>query len=872
MINLMHIHNGEIIMIYNKNIKIIFLLRKLIIILVILISFISSNEVFADTNLLKEIENYNKIVLNNYEYIASALAVYSTDYWHYSKTLDDDNVMIEPGYWLDSKRKEKKIYDTNTKFWKEPELYYSDHPGMRIIAEAILPDSVKKCIENRVEIVFSVKPKKPDAINLSTSLQPSYVIIDNVIQIHALPLFRIDTRSYRSIFQNIDETIPIVAPGYGWNLYSLFKEGVHAGPVGSAFGGEDDIDQRLEFSEIADITGAIRSNKIFSLKSEITGMEMVAHASELTIGDILNDTFNTAGAVGMWFQYDFEIEFYREPAKTDLSVTAIDAADPVAAGTRTQTKVTVKNDSEINYFNASVGAEGIAGAGTGGSAGAGAVSLSFAAGGNTEVKSIELAAGASKQVTFEWTAPDAAPQPDGRLTLTAAVNPDKAIEETDYDNNSRELTIRVTDPDAAAGPATTPAPTPEPPPSARNAILPDLAIVSHRPGAQKRGTQSRSYVKIRNTHIERIEDVEIKYEIAGGTYTKRISAPPLGEAEVPFDWPAPDERSVIYAQVTINPGREIAESNYANNSGRYPVQITEPDCDLSVTAIIPERYRPGLGVVSLVRVKNQGERDIQYADSVTVKLNIPAIGYNESKTISIAKTGEIDIPFSWTAPAAGHIDLIAEVNPEKSVIETNYANNTMIQRVSVESNPDPRNGCDIYRRDWSERREVRTEERTIIRLDGTVNVIRVPIYENVGFYAEVSLSIKLNPEGTMKSGYGIECEVTTNVRSNYDNPSMIEGIQQLHVYLPNSKPAYSDAIELERVPGTANKWRFPVNPASVIGSRNVYVPVNWPDDKYFEISFTGREGQSPGGVLCVTKNASVYIKGNMYEDDHTYSW
>jgi hypothetical protein len=120
----------------------------------------------------------------------------------------------------------------------------------------------------------------------------------------------------------------------------------------------------------------------------------------------------------------------------------------------------------------------------------------------------------------------------------------------------------------------------------------------------------------------------------------------------------------------------------------------------------------------------------------------------------------------------------------------------------------------------------------------------------------------------MKSGYGVECEVTTEVRTNYDSSGRVFGLQSVYAYLPTSD--YGEAVALEPVPGSdGKKWRFPVNPASVKGSRVQYVPVAWPDGTNFRIGFTGRDAQSPGGAMCASVYADVYINGNMYEDDYT---
>jgi len=296
------------------------------------------------------------------------------------------------------------------------------------------------------------------------------------------------------------------------------------------------------------------------------------------------------------------------------------------------------------------------------------------------------------------------------------------------------------------------------------------------------------------------------------------------------------------------------------------VLIEEAKTDLEILSIIPSQYPAGKQVVTLVTVKNNGAVSLNGERTVDVSLSIPAVGYNNTCSVSMEAGAECNVPFIWTAPAANPgIRITAEVNKSRVIPETNYSNNSMTITAVSTSSGNPSYGCNTTRRTWTERRF--SHNRTVrVTVGGVSYSYSVAVYKDVSFYAEVSISAKLTPD-TMKSGYGVECEVTTTVSTNYDKPGAVTGLQSVYAYSPVS--GYTVAVALERVPGTSGKWRFPVNPTSVKRNRVMYVPVEWPDKSNFKIGFTGRDALSPGGALCASTDASVYIDGNMFMDDST---
>ena len=782
----------------------------------------------------KEIDFYDNGTPSGYDYIDESVAVFNTDYWHYSG-----------GYWLDGMKKEDKIYDIDNIFWYDPEFYYN-RPGMNIMAEGILPESVKNYLAEGFNIIVSVIPRKPDAINMSQI--PTYTIDGNHIFIKALPLFKISAvNRYPQFVPDLNKYIPIVRDGYGWNVYAIYRNGVHIGELPSSFTPDPNA---IEFTEILDASGRLKSDKTFNIFNTDTGIITQARADEITIGD---GTFFMAGAVGMWFTYEFDVRFYKyKPG--DIETVEIKSPNRVEAGKDTICVATVKNNTTISYIGES------------------APILRLWDGRDNYETVTELSPGESKDVRIPWTVPDT----PGIVDITVTINPDKLIEETDYSNNSanREvLIVALPSPAPSATPAPVatprpaPVPVPVPPPDPGGAAIPDLAVTGFRETNYTTLSAVKSFVKISYTGAAGLRGVPVVFNDGEVTQRKLVDFSPREVKEVEFEWLTPQTPGVVSVTAEINPERTASESDYTNNIRSWDVRIDAPPVDLSLTSIIPSGYPAGKQVVTLINVKNDGNRDFTGNELVDIKFSVPSIGFSSVKRISIAKNADSAIPFFWTAPAsAGLFQIAAEVNPSRAISETDYLNNTISIEAESTITNNPPFGCNISRRDWTERRLTGGEYISILAPDGTSRLIYVPIFETISFYAEVSINARLVP-GTIKSGYGVECEVTTYLNTNYDMPNGVIPLQDVYAYLPTTN--YTQAIKLEPAPGATNRWRFPINPSSVIGARVQYIPVEWPDGSAFQIGFTARDAQCPGGSMCVTAYAQVQIDGNMYEDDYT---
>ena len=288
-------------------------------------------------------------------------------------------------------------------------------------------------------------------------------------------------------------------------------------------------------------------------------------------------------------------------------------------------------------------------------------------------------------------------------------------------------------------------------------------------------------------------------------------------------------------------------SNGGGSSNSSPSTTTP---DLSVVSVTPNAYRSGTTAMTMVKVQ---ETQGGTAGSVDVKLEIGGIG-TQTKTVSVPASGYATAIFTWTPPASGgSLTLTATVNPNHTITETSYDNNSMSIPATVRApyvnaveQPTP---ISIRTRPAGENNDYVTWEETA---NGVTN----------SYWARLSLSASPSAS-TLKSGYGFGVTVTATVTTNYTSsfaPS------QVVMFVPER--GYNEVARLVRDGST---WTLPASPWSMIGAKKWYVPVWYPDDKAYEPIVTAVGASTPGGELTATVPLSILIHGNMYEDDSTNS-
>ncbi len=292
----------------------------------------------------------------------------------------------------------------------------------------------------------------------------------------------------------------------------------------------------------------------------------------------------------------------------------------------------------------------------------------------------------------------------------------------------------------------------------------------------------------------------------------------------------------------------VSGDNDSGGSSNGTPSTTTPD--LSVVSVTPNAYRSGTTAMTMVRVQ---ETQGGTVGSVDVKLEISGIG-TQAKTVSVPASGYATAVFSWTPPASGgSLTLTATVNPNHTVTETSYDNNSMSIAATVRApyvnaveQPTP---ISIPTRPAGENNNYVTWEETV---NGVTN----------SYWARLSLSASPSAS-TLKSGYGFGVTVTATVTTNYTGsfaPS------QVVMFVPER--GYNEVVQLVR---DGSIWTLPASPWSMIGAKKWYVPVWYPDDKAYEPIVTAVGASTPGGELTATVPLSILIRGNMYEDDSTNS-
>jgi hypothetical protein len=147
-------------------------------------------------------------------------------------------------------------------------------------------------------------------------------------------------------------------------------------------------------------------------------------------------------------------------------------------------------------------------------------------------------------------------------------------------------------------------------------------------------------------------------------------------------------------------------------------------------------------------------------------------------------------------------------------------------------------------------------------------------YEWISYSANLSSTIKIKPDNkvptatstSIKSGYGINMDVSTNFNSNAPS-SHITGAQNVLSYYPEFH--YQDYLRLlERTTGGYSaKFQLKSNKYSTYNQRVHFTPVWFPDGKY-TVYAEVIDAWTPDGMLSVNLTDEITIRGSLYDDWH----
>lgn len=471
-----------------------------------------------------------------------------------------------------------------------------------------------------------------------------------------------------------------------------------------------------------------------------------------------------------------------------------------------------------------------------------------------------LAAGASANITFSYTAPQLAATKV--FTVTATADSTGAVAETNESNNTRSATFTVL-------------------------ALPDLVVSALTCDKPVYETDEMVTVSatVRNDGPTTATATTVRLTVTGiGTYSRSISALATGASQtVQFTFTAPTALTAQSITVTAfaDPDNIVQESNETNNTRTAVVAVNALRPDIEVTDSTITDWYAGMQVTISATVRN---RTAQPVPAVAIQLTIGGSSYTEN--IPIAGNGSNLAVFRITVPTAGNYTAHVIADPDGAIRETNETNNVLTKNVQVKPVPtsivaDPES-AELEQRyktyDLSSVPAVASSAYHTwqeVRLENGSFVTK-------NYWARLTTTFSISPDSriananrprVMESGFGYSVSCSTVLTTNYDHPEKLVGAQMAWVRAPES--AYGQLTQWQDVrdslavktgnPGDVTvAWQLKANPWSVTGSRLHYVPLWFPDGSYIAWA-QAFYAWSPVGQMVEYKTDVLTISGDMYD-------
>lgn len=365
----------------------------------------------------------------------------------------------------------------------------------------------------------------------------------------------------------------------------------------------------------------------------------------------------------------------------------------------------------------------------------------------------------------------------------------------------------------------------------------------------------------------------------GAAAKATVALAPGGTVTLKFKWTAPNApQTTISARINMDPTR-YGEAYLENNIKSAAVQVDVPDqpVDLAVTKV--DNINP-------VFTGNRYVADVFYTNTAAAPaesvirfyVNDRKVG---EKTVYVGANSQDSTQFNWDAPAAtGTVTLKATINPDRSLKETDYNNNTASLRVEVK-NPGTAL-CNEPDKTWTESYHLLVSH--IYDKKGN-HVGDVSATKNVTYSEALDMAVTPNDDGGnaiagIKAGYGFYLNVTTTYTSDYEakvpqglhgtarpKGGAFSGAQEVYAIFPDGSKVFLEPSGSTR--DHINTWQLPEQYRSAIGAstRKHYISEDSPDGDYVitvVASDAGRNG------LCITKKVILKINGSMYDDTDTH--
>ncbi len=281
-------------------------------------------------------------------------------------------------------------------------------------------------------------------------------------------------------------------------------------------------------------------------------------------------------------------------------------------------------------------------------------------------------------------------------------------------------------------------------------------------------------------------------------------------------------------------------------------------------------YPENEDVVSWVYLSVLGQ-DLVPGDGVEAVIRIPELDYSYETTVVCMENTTIRIPFAWHTPevdSTKELTVIATVNSDKALLESEYGNNSLEFTVEV------RNMSFAAPIEQGEAYPNVPFRVTRSRVEWTEQTYSNGRIVTNSYYAELLMDPQITyttkGQGYIRSGYGYTLELTYTINTNYNRDEFITDSQMACCALPQY--TYHKPVYLERK--DEDTWHFAMNTRSPDGMHKQYVPVWWDDDEPYVIQAMCGEVYTPGGMLTVWVSGinnpeyKLNIEGSMYDDDH----
>lgn len=275
--------------------------------------------------------------------------------------------------------------------------------------------------------------------------------------------------------------------------------------------------------------------------------------------------------------------------------------------------------------------------------------------------------------------------------------------------------------------------------------------------------------------------------------------------------------------------------------------------DFQIVDIVPGTVRVGTRMFFSVKFSNTGMAH------AAVPIDIDINGLILHATSSVPENGDAYCFFDWTPTIAGEYDVTVTANPERSIVESNYTNNTFTDTITVLpayeiSDPDPT--------------DLSAVTLTAPPVPAGSNNTETTWDENgITYWARLNFTASITEPNMepMHSGYGFSVNATTAVTHNYYNADRVQDPEGIIMLLPEYD--YDKGVSLEKqADGT---WQLPVNTESPTNARRWYIPTGFGDGQEYVVLFQAYGAFTPGGELTAANTDLKQINGSMYDDDIT---